>query len=116
MDDAAQLPVTLDEGEDAVTVGNIELGEDKARIGAQQGQARLLQPHIVVIVEIVDAYYPITAVEQRLGDVKADEPGGTGEKDRHDGPGARRRAQPEPAESGGLPYRFAAPPTRVFAR
>jgi hypothetical protein len=34
-EDAAQIPVTLDEGEDAVTVGNIELGEDKARIGAQ---------------------------------------------------------------------------------
>ncbi len=34
--------MALDEGEGTVTVGNIELGEDKARIGAQQGQARLL--------------------------------------------------------------------------
>jgi len=89
MDDAAQILVMPDKGEDAVTVGNIELGEGKARISAQQGQARLLQPHIVVIVEVVDADYPIAALEQRPGDVKADEPGSTGEKDRHNGPGVR---------------------------
>ena len=89
MDDAAQLPVTLDEGEDAVTVGDIELGKDKARIGAELGQPRLLQPYIIVIIEIVEAHYPIAALEQRLGNVEADKPGGTGEKDRHDYPGAR---------------------------
>ena len=89
VDDAAQILVPPDGREDAVTVGDIELGENKARIGAQRGQARFLQSYVVVIVEIVDAHHMVAALEQRLGDVEADEPGNAGEKDRHDAPGAR---------------------------
>ena len=55
--------MALDEGDDTITVGNIELGEDKPRIGAQYGQARLLQLHVIVIIEIVDTHDAIATLE-----------------------------------------------------
>src|SRR5208283_3318212 len=59
----------------------------------KHGEPRLLQPHIVVIVEVVEADYPVAPIEQRFGNVETDKPGGAGEKDRHKAPGVRRRLQ-----------------------
>jgi len=47
------------------------------------GKTCFLQPNIVVRVEIVDAEDAFAPLEQRSGNVKADEPGSAGEQDPH---------------------------------
>jgi hypothetical protein len=86
MYDAPQIAVALDEPQDTLSIGHIELGEAKIRRGTQLGEARLLQADIVIVIQIIHAQHPVTAREQRFGDVEADEPGNASEKDRHEPP------------------------------
>src|SRR5437763_1151968 len=83
MNDAGEVGVALDQAEDALAVGNVKLRKREPRIGLQPGEARLLQRHVVVIVKVINSQDPFTAIKQRLGNMKADEPGGTREKNRH---------------------------------
>jgi len=64
-------------------IGKVELDEAKARILLQQLQARHLQIDVVVLVEIIEADYLITALEQAPGGVKADEARGSGDENLH---------------------------------
>src|SRR4051812_34394091 len=56
-----------------------DVGLDKAKAGlfAQFAQAVFLQSHIVISIEIIQAYYFIAARKQPLGHVHADESRGT---------------------------------------
>jgi hypothetical protein len=83
MDDAGQSRVALDQAENPIAVGDIELGEGETGVSPELRQTRLFQFDVVVIVQIVDADDPLAAIEQRLGDMKTDKPGGTREKNRH---------------------------------
>src|ERR1700720_3748417 len=90
MNDTAQVLVPLDHGEHPVAVGDVQLGKFKAGKGAQPGEPRLLETHIIIFIEIVDADYPLAPLEQCVGDMKTDEPGSAGDKDRHHAPLERR--------------------------
>ena len=59
----------------AVTVCDIDLVEIERLVGRQLRQPRLFQPHIIVVVEIVDADHGIAARQQGLGHGRADEAG-----------------------------------------
>jgi hypothetical protein len=83
MDDAGQIDMALDQAENPIAIGDIKLGEFETGIGPELRQTRLFQFDVIVIVQIVDADDPLAAIEQHLGDMKPDEPGGTREKNRH---------------------------------
>ena len=56
----------------------------KPRVLPQPVQPRLLQPHIIVVVQVVDADDRIAPRQQRLGNMVADEAGAAGDQDLHD--------------------------------
>ena len=62
---------------DGVAVG--EVGDDLGEAGAafEAGEAGALEVDVVVVVEVVEADDFVAAVEQALGDVRADEAGGS---------------------------------------
>ena len=65
----------------AGAVGEIELVEGEAVAPLKLREPRLLQPHVVVGIEIVEPDHLVAAVEQRLGGVVSDEAGGAGDED-----------------------------------
>src|SRR6185312_2748567 len=65
-----------------IAVGEIAFDELKSRQPAKFGKARLFQLGIVIIVEIVEADDGAPALQQPARDMKADEAGGAGDKDR----------------------------------
>src|SRR5689334_5720182 len=74
-----------------LTVGQIELHELKPVQRTQQGQARLFEPDVVVVVQIIETDDLVSTVDQTPGNVEADEPGSTGHEyerfsRRHSGP------------------------------
>ena len=64
-------------------VGDVRAVEAKAAMPRQTLQPRVLQPHIVVGVDFIDADHLLAARQQRLGDVIADEAGGSGQQNGH---------------------------------
>ena len=64
-----------------------EVGAQEAPVGpagaVELGQPRLLERHVVVVVDVVEARHGVAARQQRPGDVKADEAGGAGDQDPH---------------------------------
>ena len=64
-------------------VGNVAAHELEVWVGLELLQARQLEFGIVVVVEVVDADHFITPLEQDLGDMHADETGGSGDEDFH---------------------------------
>ena len=68
----------------ARAVGEIELDEAEARRGfSSDREPRLLEPDVVVVVEVVEADHLVAALEQDLRRVVADEAGGAGDEDFH---------------------------------
>ena len=63
-------------------IGDVEPLEAEAREGGELFQPRLLEPHVVVRIEIVDADDGSAAFEQTTRHVKADEARGPGDQDR----------------------------------
>ena len=57
------------------SVGDIQTVKAEAGLFLQPPQPRLLERHLVIVVEIVDAGNFVSAREQRLREVKADEAG-----------------------------------------
>ncbi len=86
VDDAGEVLVGRDQGEHAVAIGDVELGKDKIWQDVQLGEPRLLQPRVVIVVDVVDADDAVTAVQQSFGGMEADKPGNTGDEDRHEAP------------------------------
>ena len=72
MDDPAD-GMRFEEGGHAVAIGDVELQEAKCVEGRQLRQPRLLEPHIIIVVDIVDAQDAFAAFQQAFGHVKADE-------------------------------------------
>ena len=64
-------------------IGEIELDEAERRLLLEQREAALLQPDVVVVVEIVEADDFVAALEQLACRVKADEAGRTGDENLH---------------------------------
>ena len=71
-----------------------EVGDDLGEAGAafEAGEAGALEVDVVVVVEVVEADDFVAAVEQALGDVRADEAGGAGDEDFHGESGVEREA------------------------
>ena len=65
---------------DGDPIGEIQALEAKAGQGAEPCEACLLQAHLVVVVEIVDADHLMTVVAVPLPHMEADESGGTGDQ------------------------------------
>src|SRR5213082_2951761 len=63
--------------------GAILLHEAKLRLRREAREARLLERDVVVLVEVVEAHHLVTARQQALGRVRADESGGAGDEDFH---------------------------------
>jgi hypothetical protein len=55
--------------------------EREARLCREQAQAGLLQPRVVIVVHIVDPEHGMAVAQEALGDVEADEAGGSGDED-----------------------------------
>src|SRR6478672_5298578 len=64
-------------------VGHIGLDEAEPRISLKPFQPGVLESDTVVVVEIVDADHLIAPRQKRLGDMGADEAGGSCYQDRH---------------------------------
>ena len=64
----------------------------KPACATQPVQPRLLQPHIIIVVQVVQADHAVAARQQRLGDMVADEPGAAGDQDLHGSGRATRRS------------------------
>src|SRR5262249_38379851 len=67
----------------ALLLDDVELAEIEAGARLEAIEPRLLQPHIVVIVQIVDAHDAVTAIEQAMRERGADETRGPGNKNFH---------------------------------
>ena len=64
----------------AVAVGEIELDELEVSVALEDGEPRVLQRDVVVLVEIVEPDDLVAALEQQLRRVKADESGRAGDE------------------------------------
>ncbi len=72
--------LVLEEPLHALPVGQVEPGELEAGPPLELRQAVLLQLDAVVGVQVVETDHPRAAVQQALGEMKADEPGRTGDQ------------------------------------
>ena len=57
----------------SLAIRQVHLYKTKRRHGCQLRQARPLQIHVVVVVEVVQPHHPVAFFQQALGDVKPDE-------------------------------------------
>ena len=64
-------------------VGQIELVELVSGAPFQLGQAGVLEPDIVVIIDVIQANDLEPAIEEAFGEVETDKPGDTGNKNFH---------------------------------
>ncbi|MNY58040.1 hypothetical protein D3C86_1943310 [compost metagenome] len=85
VDDALEA-VLLEQAQQAVLVDDIELVETEVGQPRQLGEARLLERHAVVVVEVVDADHLVPFSAQPPGGVEADEAGGAGDQELHAAP------------------------------
>ena len=61
-------------------IGQITLDEGKGGVGAKPLEARMLEGHIVIVVEVVKAGDRVAALKQGGGHVVADKAGGAGDE------------------------------------
>ena len=64
-------------------VGEVELHEAKLRLHREAREARLLERNVVVLIQVIETDHLVTAREQPLGRVRADEAGGAGQENFH---------------------------------
>ena len=64
-------------------VGEIELLELECGLLLQDFEPRELQPHVVIIVEVIEPDDFLAPLQQLAGGVEADESGGAGDEDLH---------------------------------
>ena len=64
-------------------VGDVDTLEYETHLAFEKADARLLQGDVVIGIQIVEADHGFAAVEQRAGDMEADESGGPGHEDGH---------------------------------
>src|SRR3546814_18735845 len=68
---------------DLVAIGEIELDEAEARLAFELRKTRVLEAHVVVVVDDVEADDLVTARKQALCGMQADESGAYGAEDFH---------------------------------
>ncbi len=64
---------------DALTIGQVHLDEVKPLVREELGQSGLLQPHIVVVVDIVETNDVVPSVKETLGRMESDKAGRAGQ-------------------------------------
>src|SRR5579863_5872333 len=72
------------EPSNALGIGEVEFLEPKGRLLLKPCEARLLECHIVILVEVVEADDLMAARQQPQRRVIADEAGGSGQQDLHE--------------------------------
>src|SRR5438128_10705494 len=82
MNDAAHL-LPLQLRSQRARLCDVELVEGKSLAAGKPSEPRRLQRRIVIGVHAVDAHDGVTACEQALADMAADEAGGSGDEDGH---------------------------------
>ena len=65
--------MTIEQVRDCLLIGEVSLYELKARALLETRQSVLFEPHVVVIVEIVEPDDFFTALQQTVGNMKANE-------------------------------------------
>jgi hypothetical protein len=75
-------------------VGHVETLEAEGGVAAELRDAIELEPRRVVVVDVVDAEHFVTARQQPLADMHADESGCAGDEDLHDVARAGPRPMP----------------------
>ena len=80
MDGPVDSALPIDQLEQGLAVGNVELTKRESVAPLEPLQARPLQGGIIVIVQVVDPDHLFATAKQRLADVIADEPGGAGDE------------------------------------
>ena len=84
MDDPGdRFTLRLNRRRRGLAIGNVGAGESEGLVRLQQGEPRLLEADVIVVVQIVDAENALAARLQRLADMEPDEAGGPGHEDRH---------------------------------
>ena len=79
---------------DGRAIGEVDRLVAITRAVGEARQPRLLQLHVVVVAEVVDADHLVAALEQAHGDMGADEAGGTGDEDFHAEAACGRKTRP----------------------
>ena len=121
VDDAVEA-VAGEQAVDRQPVAEVEPDELEPEQPPKLGEPGLLQRHVVVVVEVVEAEHGAPGQQQAPGEVKADEPGDAGDQSRHAlivdsldsgfTPTASRRS----GGDGGCPARSPAPFRQVDQR
>ena len=66
------------------TLGDVQTLEAEARRFPQLGEARFLEPHVVIGAQIVDAQHALAGARERSRHVKSDEAGSAGDENGHE--------------------------------
>src|SRR5882762_8205593 len=66
-----------------LALDDVELLKEEPGTGKQALEARLLEPDVVVVIQIIDAHNVVAAIEQVMSQRRADEPGGPGNENLH---------------------------------
>src|SRR5206468_10977000 len=66
---------------DLCAVGDLQFDEAEPRGGLQLRQPGFLEPHVVIVAEVVHPQHLVTALEEPPGDMVADEARCTGHQD-----------------------------------
>ena len=82
MHDARDARARASRGQRAA-LGDVELVKREAVVGRQARQPRLLEHHIIIRIEVVDADHRVAARQQRRRNVIADEPRRPGHQNLH---------------------------------
>ena len=82
MDDPARA-VPVEQGAHGVPIRDVDLLEREGGKALEPREPGLLEPDVVVLAQVVDTGYGITARGEREADLRADEPRGPGDEDRH---------------------------------
>ena len=90
MNNRRYVAVLTDKAMDRLPIGHVRCVKCEAWLAIQPRQPRLLQPHVVVGVQVVHAEHALAARQQRLGDMITDEARRSGQQDRHSGRATRR--------------------------
>ncbi len=84
MDDGGDIGMGRDHACHRRAVGDVDGVEAERRLPGQAVQSGLLQAHVVIAVEVVDADHLLAAGQQRHGDMVTDEPGSPSQQNRQD--------------------------------
>ena len=83
VNDPVDVGMRVEQRPDRVPVGDIEAPKGEPVPALQKVQPRLLERHVVVVVEVVDPDHPFAPRQQSLRGMKPDKSGDPGDQHRH---------------------------------